>query len=78
MQIGNMNIITEYAVFERNRNPLYILASHPGLLAPAFVAYSTKASPALVLQATNAGVRRPGYEATYIIRIVIDYYCVRM
>ena len=29
------------------------LASYPGLLTPAFV-----------LQVTNAGVRRPGYEAT--------------
>jgi len=26
----------------------------------------TRPSPALVLQATNAGARRPGYEATYI------------
>ena len=30
------------------------IASYPGLLSPAFV----------VLQATNAGVRRPGYKAT--------------
>ena len=39
------------------------VASFPGLLAPAFVACSTNA-PALVLQATNAGARRPGNEAT--------------
>ena len=30
-----------------------VAASYPGILDPAFV-----------LQATNAGVRRPGYEAT--------------
>ena len=37
------------------------VASYQGLLTPAFVACST--SPALVLQATKRGVRRPGYEA---------------
>ena len=37
------------------------LASFPGLLTPAFVACST--TNALVLQATNAGVRRPGNKA---------------
>jgi len=44
----------------RNRG-LNGVASYPGLLAPVFVACGT--SPALVLQATNAGARRPGYEA---------------
>jgi len=39
------------------------LAMYPGLLAPAFVACSTNAG--LVLQATNTGARRPGYEATF-------------
>ena len=43
----------------------YYLASFPGLLAPAFVACSTNAGG--VLQATNAGVRRPGNEARYSI-----------
>jgi len=38
------------------------IASYPGLLAPAFVACSTNAGE--VLQATNTGARRPGYEAT--------------
>ena len=37
------------------------LASFPGLLTPAFVACSTNV---LVQQAANAGVRRPGNEAT--------------
>ena len=36
------------------------VASFPGLLTPAFAACSTNT---LVLQATNAGVRRPGNEA---------------
>ena len=37
------------------------IASFPGLLTPATVCRSTNAFPALVLQATNAGVRRPTY-----------------
>ena len=44
--------------------PDQVLASFPGLLTPAFVACST--NPALVLQATNAGVRRPGNEANQV------------
>ena len=40
-----------------------MLASFPGLLTPAFVACSTNAG---VLQATNAGVRRPpAWEQSY-------------
>ena len=37
------------------------IASFPGLLTPATVCRSTNAFPALVLQVTNAGVRRPTY-----------------
>ena len=33
---------------------------------------STRPSPVLVLQVTNAGVRRPGYEATIIILIYFE------
>jgi len=47
----------------------YILASYPGLLAPAFVTCS-----GLVLQATNAGARRPGNEAmsdTQLLKLTI-------
>jgi len=43
-----------------NKLPSYIVASYPGLLTPAFVACST-----------NAGVRMPGYEATYIVHIAL-------
>ena len=39
------------------------LALYPSLLTPAFVACSTNAG--LVLQATNAGARRPGYKTTF-------------
>jgi len=45
------------------------IASYPGLLAPAFVACSTNAGE--VLQATNAGARRPGYEATQTVYSVL-------
>ena len=36
----------------------------------------TRPSPALVLQATNAGVRRPGYEATYTELPFLNAVCV--
>ena len=42
---------------------LDVLASFPGLLIPTFVACST----VLVLQVTNAGVRRPGNEVIKIL-----------
>ena len=32
-------------------------------------------SPTLVLQATNAGVRRPGYEATCMVCLHYMYFC---
>ena len=35
----------------------------------------TRPSPALVLQATNAGVRRPGYEATIVAYSYVSTIC---
>ena len=39
-------------------------STRPGM--PLHVTQFTRPSPTLVLQATNAGVRRPGYEATLV------------
>ena len=55
--------------------PVTNLASLPGLLAPAFGACSPNT---LVLQATNAGVRRPGNEAitNHASRVVLPHLMV--
>jgi len=45
---------------------MYHSSTHPPKVMSLHVISFTRPSPALVLQATNTGARRPGYKATAI------------
>ena len=56
--------------FSGNMPLLHMSTQHPGTSLSLYEISFSRPSPALILQVTNAGVRRPGYEAR-----VWQYHC---